>query len=384
MEIKTFFASAYRESDTILKKCNEILKSQNYVIKLLDAIPTTVILLNKHRQTVYCNHNFLEMLNIESEEQIIGMRLGEILHCENVLNAPSGCGTSLFCKYCPAVNAMLDSLKGKSSTIDCKINIIKNGEHDYLELRVTATPLTLGKQDYICFSVSNITDFKRLNLLEHIFIHDISNTVTVIQCITDLLKYTQDSYEIADLLDNLFNMTKQLSEEIQSHRELILAENNELKLNIQNLDSTFDFLQEFKYKFRVHQNAINKTIQVSNESVFMEIITEITLLKRIFGNMLKNALEASSEGDIIHIGCFYNGDDKISFYVHNPQVMIEEVKANLFKRAFSTKGVNRGLGTYSIKLLTEKYLKGKVSFKSYPESGTTFTITIPVNLKKHV
>jgi sensor histidine kinase regulating citrate/malate metabolism len=49
----------------------------------------------------------------------------------------------------------------------------------------------------------------------------------------------------------------------------------------------------------------------------------------------------------------------------------------IFQRSFSTKGTGRGIGTYSVKLLTEKYLQGEVSFISTKEFGTTFYITIP-------
>ena len=38
--------------------------------------------------------------------------------------------------------------------------------------------------------------------------------------------------------------------------------------------------------------------------------------------------------------------------------MPDEVKAQIFERSFSTKGRGRGIGTYSIKLLTERYLEG--------------------------
>ncbi|HAL86389.1 MAG TPA: histidine kinase, partial [Deferribacteraceae bacterium] len=44
-------------------------------------------------------------------------------------------------------------------------------------------------------------------------------------------------------------------------------------------------------------------------------------------------------------------------------------------------GKGRGLGTYSIKLLTENYLKGKVRFETRRESGTTFFIKIPFSYK---
>ena len=57
-----------------------------------------------------------------------------------------------------------------------------------------------------------------------------------------------------------------------------------------------------------------------------------------------------------------------------------EVQLQVFQRSFSTKGENRGLGTYSIRLLTERYLKGQVSFTSSPETGTIFTAAYPLTL----
>jgi sensor histidine kinase regulating citrate/malate metabolism len=60
--------------------------------------------------------------------------------------------------------------------------------------------------------------------------------------------------------------------------------------------------------------------------------------------------------------------------------MIEPKNQHLiFKKRFSTKGKGRGLGTYSIKMLTENYLKGKVFFESSPESGTIFSVQLPLN-----
>ncbi len=53
-----------------------------------------------------------------------------------------------------------------------------------------------------------------------------------------------------------------------------------------------------------------------------------------------------------------------------------DVQLQLFQRSFSTKGIGRGIGTYSIKLLTENYLKGSVNFISNENEGTLFTIEL--------
>jgi sensor histidine kinase regulating citrate/malate metabolism len=63
--------------------------------------------------------------------------------------------------------------------------------------------------------------------------------------------------------------------------------------------------------------------------------------------------------------------------VHNPTYIEEDIQLQVFNRYFSTKGLNRGLGTYSMKLLTEGYLQGKLYFNTDPVKGTTFFLTIP-------
>ena len=69
------------------------------------------------------------------------------------------------------------------------------------------------------------------------------------------------------------------------------------------------------------------------------------------------------------------------FEVHNPGVMPVSVQHQIFQRSFSTKeGQGRGVGTYSIRLFTERYLGGQVTFESRAPEGTTFTVRVPREL----
>ena len=64
--------------------------------------------------------------------------------------------------------------------------------------------------------------------------------------------------------------------------------------------------------------------------------------------------------------------------VHNDGVIPREVQLQIFQRSFSTKGgEGRGVGTYSVRLFTENYLRGRVGFHSIEGSGTTFGLTLP-------
>jgi sensor histidine kinase regulating citrate/malate metabolism len=92
--------------------------------------------------------------------------------------------------------------------------------------------------------------------------------------------------------------------------------------------------------------------------------------------MVKNALEASAEGETVAMGV-RPIDSEVEFWVHNSGSIPRNQQLQVFQRSFSTKDRNRGLGTYSMKLLAENYLSGRVAFESTPEEGTTFRLRIP-------
>ncbi|MFV0268472.1 MAG: ATP-binding protein, partial [Draconibacterium sp.] len=134
-------------------------------------------------------------------------------------------------------------------------------------------------------------------------------------------------------------------------------------------------VQELKKLHNTHQTNRAKTIVIDPASQPPVFIPDKIVLKRILGNMINNALEVNIPHDCITLSCVQKNDG-ICFCVHNKSFIPVEVQAQLFKRFYSTKGTGRGIGTYSMKLFGEKYLKGKVWYNSSPEEGTTFCFEI--------
>jgi sensor histidine kinase regulating citrate/malate metabolism len=91
--------------------------------------------------------------------------------------------------------------------------------------------------------------------------------------------------------------------------------------------------------------------------------------------MLKNALEATVESGTVN-AIVEEEKNRIRYIVKNDYVMPKEIQLQIFQRSFTTKGKGRGTGTYSIKLLGEKYLGGKVGFTSAVRDGTSFWIEL--------
>ncbi len=273
--------------------------------------------------------------------------------------------------------AILDAQAGKTVQNECQIST-KNGEA--LDLRINTTPLNLSGKSYVLFSAQDIADEKRREILERTFFHDIINSAGGMQGLTDLLKDTHDPDESAELTTMLCQVSSELLSEIRAQRELLAAEKWELQPQVEVFDSK-DILEEIRYLYQRHPVGENKTILLDEACAELKIHNAKALLFRVIGNMTKNALEASVTDQVITLGCDRAGNHA-HFWVHNQLAIPKDIQLQLFNRSFSTKGSGRGIGTYSMRMLTERYLGGNMSFRSDEGIGTTFTAKIRLNYTK--
>lgn len=374
--MKTFFASPERnDKDYVLNQYSKFSVSKDLVF-MLDSGPELFMILNSNRQIVFANKSVMDFLGLQDVTSALGLRPGEAVSCTNAFMNEGGCGTSPFCKECGAVNSILEGLRGNKDIRECRIVTENN---DALDLRVFTTPLTVENDNYIVFAVKDISDEKRKELLERIFFHDIMNTAGSLKGYAELMALDLiEPEEEAEFKSIVYDLTERIIDEIRSQKILTSAESNSLNIDYSEFEVK-TFLEKFIKTFAKSYFAGDKQILISEDTVEGVIKTDYTILSRIMINLLKNASEASEDNDIIQLGVEKNDNDYI-FWVHNNSVMPARVKLQIFQRSFSTKGSGRGIGTYSIKLLTEKYLKGKVYFISEENFGTRFYIMLPEDI----
>jgi len=136
-----------------------------------------------------------------------------------------------------------------------------------------------------------------------------------------------------------------------------------------------DVIQSVIHTLSTDNVAHEKKIQLAKDCEFTSIKSDYRLLRRVLMNLLKNALEASKEQEEVVIGCKIEKKKPV-IWIKNNSVLKPEVKSQIFQRSFSTKGIGRGLGTYSAKLLVEEYLKGDINFVSSEKTGTIFYVKL--------
>lgn len=372
-QMTTYFAPAERLSREEVLAQKEKIDRFPFIKRILEVSPEATVILNSQRQIVYASDSFIRTMGVSDMDCLISLRPGEALNCVHAHETLAGCGTSIFCEMCGAVNAIVESQKGVENANECRI-LRSNG--DALDLGVWAAPFDIEGEMFTFFSIRDKSDEKRRRSLEKIFFHDVMNTIGGLYGYADLLvESIPQNQEAGSYARSVVAMTESVIEDVQAQKDLMAAENNELVLNTAEVDS-LKVLNEVAEAYRGHELAQRKNIAVSSDSDAVKLRTDRTLLKRIIGNMTKNALEALRDGKTVTLSCHIRGD-AVLFEVHNPSFMPRDAQLQVFNRSFSTKGAGRGLGTYSIKLLTERYLKGNVSFTTSEKEGTTFTVSFP-------
>lgn len=369
----TYFAPAERQSLQQVRESRRRLLETWPVEQLLECFPGPVVVLNALRQIVLANEKF-SRLSGKPLDSLNGLRPGEALDCVHAGLNEAGCGTTQFCRYCGAVQAILHSQRSGAAVEECRL-ICNSGAGDYaLDLRVWATPVHLG-EPYTVFALLDISDEKRRQVLERIFFHDLLNVVSGLSGLLDLEAEPRGGQE-EELRGLTRELVRELLEQIQAGRDLAAAERGDLNVRLQTIDAE-RFLLRLRDRYCFTSLAEGRQIVVAPVQGPILVRSDEVLLGRVLGNLVKNALEASRRGETVTLSAG-TSPSGVSLSVHNPGPIPEQVQAQLFQRSFSTKeGRGRGIGLYSVKLLTERYLSGNVTFHSSPETGTTFTVSLP-------
>ncbi len=373
----TFFAAAERAEPEEVQAARLKFLEDRISTAVLDGIPDPVLVVNAERQIIACNASFMAVVGATEIEEFLGKRPGEAAHCVHCQEMPGGCGTGPSCAQCGAVNAIVECLRShQASARECRLRTAGQADGGVLDLLVRASFVTAGEHELAVVALRDISAEKRRRVLEHVFFHDVLNTVSGVMSIAELLnEHAISADEEALYKQELARLSGQIAEEISAQRQLLAAERGDLQVKRSPV-SLPEFMAELISIVRHHSVARDRNLQLGPAPA-VSLNTDNSLLRRVLWNLIANALEATPDGGTVTVSVENRGTEVV-FSVANPGAIPEDVQRQIFQRSFSTKaGEGRGIGTHSVRLLTERYLGGRVGFTSTDADGTVFTVTLP-------
>jgi len=374
--MESHFASPERATQQEIQREIECVEANPVIDGLMNLVSGLLAVLNEHRQIVALNTGFLSMLGIDDPGEVLGLRLGESLKCVHADDMPAGCGTSEFCSSCGAAIAIVASLgSNKAEERECAVAVERNGIPDDLYLKVKALPLTIEDSRFIMLFMQDITRQQQWATLEKVFFHDINNLMHAL--IGNCELHLQDHGE-SDTARKIHDLALRLSREVEIQRSLFQSGLTDYHPAMQDV-SINAVIGELQQVFANHSIAQHRTIVYPVADATLHLKTDRSLLLRILENMVLNALEATPEGGQVEVACTQD-DHRITFRVWNARVIPAAIRKRIFQRNITTKnGLGRGVGLYSMKLFGENVLGGTVSFTTDEESGTTFSLVLPLS-----
>jgi signal transduction histidine kinase len=360
----------------------ELVSHNPVVTAVLGAADAVLVVLNAQRQIVAFNSHVAAVSRVTDVSGVLGLRPGEAFHCVNAQGA-GGCGATPACETCGALGAVLACQRNRRP-VEAECFIRTAAEVGALEFNVRASPVVLGDRPFTVLSLRDISSEKRRQALEQIFFHDVLNTVTALRSWAAVLGRPGVDHRRAG--ERIDHVSRQLEREIQGHRALALAESGTLVAKPVRLRAA-DLLRDLEFAFASHFAAEGRRLELVLAAPGAELETDPSLALRVLANMVRNALEATALEGTVWVRCEPapegHGASTLRFSVRNRGFIPPEIQARVFQRSFSTKARRgRGLGTYGMKLLGEGYLKGRVSFVSEVDEGTTFFLDLPLEFAR--
>ncbi|HEO65455.1 MAG TPA: PAS domain S-box protein [Spirochaetes bacterium] len=208
---------------------------------------------------------------------------------------------------------------------------------------------------------SNILSKQELTPKQHKFLASIlENGHTMLYMIDhslDLFKMEQGIYKFKPIEVNLVRLFKKLNEEFFSFKK--------------------EGLIQLVYYLNGQSISWDANCTISGEPGHLE---------RLFANLIKNALEASSNGEQVTVSINkvdYEYRSVVEIIIHNTGVIPEEIRERFFDRYITLgKAGGTGLGTYSAYLITKTH-GGDISFSTSKKQGTRLKILLPTTQENY-
>ena len=344
------------------------------VFALLHATPMKAAVLNAERQILLANEAFGWAARAAGHPQYEGMRVGEALGCVHREAAKGGCGTSQNCLDCGLAQASAAGLGGQVAKRLCLMERELDGQVENEESVVSVRPLEESGPGRLVCVIQEIGDAQRRRVIENALSGELTQAAQrARKAAEEALAWQKEQSEGWQKGRAALDAAILLSRRLEELAMLAVAERGELGVEFREADMA-GLMRAVARGMETQPAGARRRILCAGEPG-MKLTTDPGLLRRALEQLFQNALEATPEGGAVRAQALRNcGGVRIEIW--NEGVMPDSVQRQVFKRSFTTKQKGTGLGAYWAKLLVERYLSGRIGFRSSAGGRTAFWVDL--------
>ena len=203
--------------------------------------------------------------------------------------------------------------------------------------------------------------------------HEVNNPLAGLMNCVDTLRKHPDNKQLVDRYLPVIDQGL--------HRIKDIVRNLLVGLRIEEGDEVVEIDHIDKLRDLIKADIGDKDIEIVWKNEVNEDLGVSAKLEQIVYNLLKNAVEALTEGGTIDIRIYRQGS-YLTVKVHdNGPGIPSDIRSQLFDPFFTTKTNGTGLGLWVVYRLTQS-LEGVIEVESENDQGTIFYVSVPViNLK---
>lgn len=356
-----------------IKDLQDQLKAEKEVLNLVFQFSAdSIVILNSAFEIISCNELFSKWVDLPKEE-LISRDFCHILGHNKEL--------------CPIKNNLKNMKENQNFCI--QINLaVNNQKSRFIEISCSEINTSHSEVEGYVLILRDVTEQKEIEKQKETFVatltHDLKTPVRAqIRALEMILneKFGQINESLKNIIEETLNSNKYMFGMVDNLLATYRYENKSVTIQ----KSYFDVNNLIKNCYdQIKYLATDKkqTINFDFEEETLDLYADGLEIKRVFINLLSNAINYTGENGRITVSSKLRDDSVVISFADTGKGLSQDEISTVFNKyqsyAKKFKQVGTGLGLYLSKHIIESH-KGNISVKSEEGKGSTFTIKLPIN-----
>jgi PAS domain S-box-containing protein len=360
---------AKRLEEKVKERTIDLRRSEEKLRSIITASPSAVTATDQNGVIIECNEQTLRMHEYQSKEELIGKSAFELIAKKDRQKAFEGLKRTVQQGLMRNIEYTFATKNGREFPAELSVSVVRDASGNPIGFVAITSDITERKR-----MEQQLVRSERLAAIGEVAAmvgHDLRNPLTGIAGAAYYLKMKLDSRgdgkkkEMLELIEkDIEHSNKIINDLLEYSREIHLELTETVPRSI---------IEEALSMIKTPGNVKVSNLTRNTPSIHVDK----EKLKRVFLNIIQNAIDAMPEGGRLTIKSKRSGENVELAFSDTGIGMTEYMLGKIFTPLFTTKAKGMGFGLAICKRIVEAH-GGKVSVKTAPAKGTTFAVIVPI------